>query len=997
MQLSGCDVLMHQIANTKEEALAIVAHHLASLGLVGADYLAGLMAREAQSSTYLGSHIAIPHATADFKEKITKTGVAVVHFKEGVDWGNGDVVFVAVGIAANSDEHLTILKQLTYALTNEQDTALALQNATTANQIINALSSHTALPHTPSPNKVLLDTSSVVFFDGDTLEDMLICAAQHLNKQGVIPPYLFKHIFNAKVIELKPNIYCVAVQADIDHAKALIVHGLIHQQNNTLTVIVHPTNSPQEYQLNTLIDQLFALPTPVNDRQALLSALGLDGDQSQHYGQKYVYLANRHGLHARPATQLSTLASQWAGNVFVQIDSDQATKTQVSAKSLSRLLSLGVGYGQKLAILVEPLGQSSSDTDAAQAFANTITDAINAGLGEEVVPIYESNAQFLQSLKHSQDNIKTNHPSNEYNDNNATAQTDALVDNSAYFAIGASSGIAYAPAFVAKVAQFEYTKHADDSTAEKNKLKHAIDHAKQQLDNLIQHANNDEIAQIFATHKALLDDGAIMDEVYAQLDNKLSAAFAWHSQIDSMVTRQLSLDNHLLALRAFDVKDVGERVLAILCNSPIATKPSSPYILIKDDLMPSDVAHLDDKVVGILTAFGGASSHSAIVARALGIPAVVGAGENILTLTNETPILLDGQAGQFIINPNPHKVQLAQEQDTIQKRLIAAAHQHKNDPATTTDNHTISVMANLGDIASASLAVEQGADGVGLLRSEFVFMKHNKMPDMDTQMADYKHVFDRLGKRPVVVRTLDVGGDKPLPYLAIKEEDNPFLGVRGVRLTLRKPAIFRTQLTALVQASLYSSDNHDLRIMFPMIGRLEEWHKAKALLDSVLTDLPHPNIQAGMMIEVPSAAIMAEKFAPYVDFFSIGTNDLAQYTLAIDRGHPVLSSEADGLHPSVLRLINHTIKNAHKYGKWVGLCGELGADKVAIPILLGLGVDELSVSVSQIPTIKSHIRTLNKNACKALALQALECQSADDVRMLSQRFIDEHTQPNTQG
>lgn len=275
-------------------------------------------------------------------------------------------------------------------------------------------------------------------------------------------------------------------------------------------------------------------------------------------------------------------------------------------------------------------------------------------------------------------------------------------------------------------------------------------------------------------------------------------------------------------------------------------------------------------------------------------------------------------------------------------------------------------------------AVEKGADGVGLLRTELVFMQHNKMPDETTQIADYVQVFDAMNGKPVVVRTLDVGGDKPLPYLTMKKEDNPFLGVRGIRLSLNRPELLRKQLIALIKAS----NHRPLAIMFPMVGQLDEWYKARAILDNVLVDHPHDNLQVGIMIEVPSAAILADKFAPLVDFFSIGTNDLVQYTLAIDRGHPVLSAQADGLDPSVLRLIDTTIKSAHAHGKWVGVCGELGSDNLAVPILLGLGVDELSVSSSQIALVKAQIRTLNFAECQTLAKQALEANNGQAVREL---------------
>lgn len=269
-------------------------------------------------------------------------------------------------------------------------------------------------------------------------------------------------------------------------------------------------------------------------------------------------------------------------------------------------------------------------------------------------------------------------------------------------------------------------------------------------------------------------------------------------------------------------------------------------------------------------------------------------------------------------------------------------------------------------------------EAVGLLRTELVFMAHHNMPDVQTQILDYQKVFNDLEDRPLVVRTLDVGGDKPLPYLPMPAEENPFLGVRGIRLTLEQPKLLKDQLTALIVAS----KGRDLRIMFPMIGRIEEWRAAKAILDDVLQEYPHDNLQAGIMMEVPSAAIMAEDFAKEVDFFSVGTNDLTQYTLAIDRGHPTLSKDADGLHPSILRLIDKTVQAAHAYGKWVGVCGELASDEKAVPILLGLGVDELSMSSTSIALTKAQIRELNLQECQTLAKKALSCTTSQEVRAL---------------
>ncbi|MDV7985925.1 putative PEP-binding protein, partial [Pseudomonas paraeruginosa] len=300
------------------------------------------------------------------------------------------------------------------------------------------------------------------------------------------------------------------------------------------------------------------------------------------------------------------------------------------------------------------------------------------------------------------------------------------------------------------------------------------------------------------------------------------------------------------------------------------------------------------------------------------------------------------------------------------------------EPARTRDGHAVEVCANLGDTAGAARAVELGAEGVGLLRTEFVFMNHPQAPDLATQEAEYRRVFDALAGRPLVARTLDVGGDKPLAYWPIPHEENPYLGLRGIRLALRRPQILETQLRALFRAA----GERPLRVMFPMVGSLDEWRRARDLALRLREEIALADLQLGIMVEVPSAALLAPVLAREVDFFSIGTNDLTQYTLAIDRGHPSLSAQADGLHPAVLQLIDMTVRAAHAEGKWVGVCGELAADPLALPLLVGLGVDELSVSARSIALVKAGVRELELVAARGLAGKALGLASAAEVRAL---------------
>ncbi|MEW5957779.1 MAG: phosphoenolpyruvate--protein phosphotransferase, partial [Chloroflexota bacterium] len=353
-------------------------------------------------------------------------------------------------------------------------------------------------------------------------------------------------------------------------------------------------------------------------------------------------------------------------------------------------------------------------------------------------------------------------------------------------------------------------------------------------------------------------------------------------------------------------------------------------------------------------------------------------GDKILTLANGTPAILYGDAGTLIIKPSAATLTSARNSQQEHQVRRAAALMDAKHPAITTDNHQVEVVANIGHLAEAKQALAYGAEGVGLLRTEFLFLDRNQPPGEDEQFEVYRDIALALAGRPVIIRTLDVGGDKPLPYLTLPAEENPFLGQRGIRLCLARPELLRTQVRAVLRAAEYGK----LRLMFPMIATFEDWNTAKRLVSEVRAELKANPIELGIMIEVPAAALLAPIFAREVDFFSIGTNDLTQYTLAMDRTNPTLSAQADGLNPAVLQLIDRTVQAAHAAGKWVGVCGELAANPQAVPILVGLGVDELSASVPAIPAVKAQIRGLSRSTAQRLAAQTLACSTAAEVRRL---------------
>lgn len=940
---------MNQHAVDKKHALQCLVDILVKDGLVTPEYITGLINREQQSATYLGQGIAIPHGTPQSREFILETGIRLAHFPEGIIWDGENTIYLAVVIAAKSDEHLQVLQILTRALM--QDVSEQVKNATQPEQIIELLQ---AQPLSLTLHENLIQTE----IESQDIEDLLWSASQILKKHNFVKCGFLSSLEPDQVIQLQDQIWSISSSKFVQQPAISIVkprHALdVNGQKLNTLVCIAANEQLDSQRFNRLIDILFnpEQVAQLDQTQAPNEIAKIIGaDVIPDWPHRSVVLANAHGLHARPATHLVNLTKSFQGDIQVAVDDGNF----VSAKSLTRLLALGCKRGQTLRFIAEP------ETDAVEALDKVI-QAVQQGLGEEVEPIQSSDtqAQSPQTVKSLPKTLSTN------------------------TGIPASSGLAFGPVHVIKPKVYQYERMGLSVKAEKEKLDIALHAVKNNIHQVIAKSEVAEIKQIFQAHLEMLDDPDLINGVYQKINLNLSAPAAWHEHIEAAAKEQAALPDRLLAERATDLRDIGDRVLAQLCGEVIIEEPKEPYILIMYDVGPSDVARLNkDRVAGILTAVGGASAHSAIVARALGIPAIVGAGDQVLEIEQKSSLLINGDTGTFVLNPNTQQIEQAKQERELQQKIREEAERHSQEPAITLDQHQIEVAANLGKVQATAHAVECGAEAIGLLRTELVFMAHSSAPSEATQEADYRVVLDALAGRPLVVRTLDVGGDKPLPYLPIAEEENPFLGLRGIRLTLRQPELLRQQLIALLKAA----DDRPLRIMFPMIGRVEEWRAAKAILGEVKAAHPCADLQVGIMIEVPSAALLAPILAQEVDFFSIGTNDLTQYTLAIDRGHPILSAEADGLHPSILQLIDHTVKAAHKHGKWVGICGELAADPKAVPILMGLGVDELSMSPNSIPLVKAQIRTLNYSQAQALAKRALECESATAVRQLSEQEI----------
>ncbi|HEV2662758.1 MAG TPA: phosphoenolpyruvate--protein phosphotransferase, partial [Ktedonobacteraceae bacterium] len=489
-------------------------------------------------------------------------------------------------------------------------------------------------------------------------------------------------------------------------------------------------------------------------------------------------------------------------------------------------------------------------------------------------------------------------------------------------------------------------------------------------------------AAIFQVHAEFLNDDSLIMQTVALIYQGHSAAWSWQKLINERVGQMQAIKDPVIAGRAVDLNDVGQRVLRHLVEPTTNEHPivlNEPVILIAEDLTPSDTATLDlEMILGLCIAKGGPTSHTAILARGFGMPAVVAAGSEVLTIPDGTQSILDGESGKLYLKPSEADVQAARNLQGELQQQQNTARSNRFAPATTTDGYRVEVAANINRATEAAKAIDAGAEGVGLMRTEVLFLGRDSVPSEDEQFEAYRDMAQALDGRPLIIRTLDIGGDKEVPYLKLPKEDNAFLGVRGIRLCLVRPDLFLPQLRAIYRAAAYGK----IHIMFPMISTLEDVERARALTEQVREELNAPAIPLGVMVEVPSAAILADHLAKEVDFFSIGTNDLTQYTLAMDRLHPQLARQADALHPAVLRMIERTVQAAKREGKWVGVCGGLAGDPKGAVILTGLGVSELSVSVPSIAAVKAEIRARSHADMQHIAQQALLCRTAAEVRSL---------------
>ncbi|MGY3837110.1 phosphoenolpyruvate--protein phosphotransferase [Bacillus atrophaeus] len=555
--------------------------------------------------------------------------------------------------------------------------------------------------------------------------------------------------------------------------------------------------------------------------------------------------------------------------------------------------------------------------------------------------------------------------------------------------IGASAGIAIAKAY--RLEEPDLTvekKNISDSEAEVSRFEDAITRSKDELEKIKEHALKElgqDKADIFSAHLLVLSDPELLNPIKEKISSEsVNAEFALKETASMFVSMFESMDNEYMKERAADIRDVTKRVTGHLLGVEIPNPSliSEEVIIVAEDLTPSDTAQLNREFVkGFTTDIGGRTSHSAIMARSLEIPAVVGTKTATGTIQNGVTVIVDGINGDVIIDPSADTVKKYEEKHSAYMDQKAEWAKLVNEPTVSKDGHHVELAANIGTPDDVKGVLENGGEAVGLYRTEFLYMGREQLPTEDEQFDAYKAVLERMEGKSVVVRTLDIGGDKELPYLELPKEMNPFLGYRAIRLCLDEQEIFRTQLRALLRASTYGN----LKIMFPMIATVNEFREAKAILLEEKEKLVQAgqvvseDIEVGMMVEIPSTAVIADQFAKEVDFFSIGTNDLIQYTMAADRMNERVAYLYQPYNPAILRLITLVIEAAHKEGKWVGMCGEMAGDEIAIPILLGLGLDEFSMSATSILPARTQISKLSKKEAESFKEKILSMSTTEEV------------------
>lgn len=566
--------------------------------------------------------------------------------------------------------------------------------------------------------------------------------------------------------------------------------------------------------------------------------------------------------------------------------------------------------------------------------------------------------------------------------------------------LGTSPGIGIGKVFVFKEPELKIEKKEIKNTEEEiNRLELSLKKSTDEIDNIYNITLNtigEDEAEIFTAHRMMLEDPEFLGGVKEKIkDEKVNAEWAVNEVANFYIDMFENIEDEYLKARAADLRDVSKRLLRALLNveTPDLISISEKSIIIAEDLTPSDTAQMNkEMVVGIVTELGGRTSHTSIMARTLEVPAIAGVKDATDIFVHGDGIIVDGDSGEIIIKPTEEQLKEYKNKQEQLEEFKIILKKMKGQETISKDGYKVELAGNIGTAKDVESVLENDGEGVGLFRTEFLYMDKDRLPTEEEQFQSYKEVAEKLGDKPLVIRTLDVGGDKDLPYLDLPKEMNPFLGYRAIRLCLDRVDIFKTQLRAILRASAFGN----VKIMFPMISNIKEIRDSKAIIEGLKLDLKaenidfDPNLEIGIMVEIPAVAIHSEAFAKEVDFFSIGTNDLIQYTLAVDRGNTEIAYLYNQFHPAVLRLIKMTIDNGHKEGIWVGMCGEVAGDQKLIPLLLAMGLDEFSMGAASILKSRYLIKQLSKDNISKMLDEILSLPRAEDV----EKYIEENILKN---
>lgn len=748
----------------------------------------------------------------------------------------------------------------------------------------------------------------------------------------------------------------VAAGARVRQGDALLSFDLdtLAQRAKSLITPIVITNGDRFSVLNARVGQGVDVGDPLLELHPVASGAKAQTDQTaQRDVSERVTIGHEHGIHARPAALIANIAKTAAAEISVALRDRKA-----NAKSAVALMSLGVQRGDEITL-------SASGPDATKVVAE---------LRKLVLSLDEKTA--------SAHAVKAPAP---------VSATSSQTQSGRLRGVIASRGLAVGRAVPLKSAEVQVAEAGKGIAHESAEFERARAEVRARLEQIAASAHG-TAREVIAAHLEFLDDWELVAAARRAIARGKSAGFAWRRAVRESADTLRALGDPRMSERVDDLLDLESQVLLTLHGEEPVVIRNLPEraILIAEDLKPSQLVSLDAaRLAGICLAAGGPTSHVAILAAAMGVPALVALGPSVLDIAEGAWLVLDAEQGNLATAPDQTALAAAEQTLTArqQRKQVERAAAHAD--CRTADGIRIEVFANLGSLAEAQVAVAHGAEGCGLLRTEFLFLERDAPPDEDEQLRQYQGIATALDGRPLVIRTLDIGGDKPIPYLPLPAEPNPALGLRGVRTSLWRPDLLRVQLRAILRVQPAGQ----CRVLLPMITDTAEIRAVRRMIDEVRRELRCTgSIAVGAMIETPAAALLAERVANEVEFLSIGTNDLTQYTLAMDRGHSELAHRIDGLHPAVLRLIQTTVAAAEKQSRFVAVCGGLASEPAAVPVLLGLGVHELSVVPTLIPQLKSLIRTLTLDACRSLAQRAVALDTAEAVRALVNDFSASESQ-----